>query len=111
MLACDCSHITCDEMAQKQPLLQQTIPQKSGIFGAVDAVDAVTMYSLFPRILSVNSVSEGKMSSAMHSVASHSAGVSTSHLNNPPEVRHLLLFSFLVFFSFHVMTHSFFLNS
>ncbi len=102
-------------MAQKQPFLQQKIPQESGIFGAVDAVDAVdavTMSnSLFPRILYVNSVSEGKMSSAMHSVASHSGGVSTSHLNNPPEVRHLLLFSFLVFFSFCVMTHSFFLIS
>ena len=96
-------------MAQKQPLLQQKIPQVSGIFGAEDAVDAVTMSnSLSPRILSVNSVSEGKMSSAMHSVASHSAGVSTSHLNNPPEVRHLLHF-FLLFFSFCVMTHSFFL--
>ena len=102
--------ITCDEMAQKQPLLQQKIPQVSGIFGAEDAVDAVTMSnSSSPRILSVNSVSGGKISSAMHSVSSHSAGVSTSHLNNPPEVRHLLLFSFMLFFSFCVMTHSFFL--
>ena len=60
-----------------------------------------------PRILSVNSVSEDKMPSSLPSMASHSAGVSTSQVNNPPEVRHLLFFPYCCPFDFlSLLTHS-----
>jgi hypothetical protein len=43
-------------------------------------------------IIPVSNVAEHNMSSSVSSAASHSAGLSASFHNNPPEVRHLLEF-------------------
>ena len=89
-------------MAQKQPSFQHKIAGQSG-FKKVDevvrtlplssSVSVPTMSnSSSCTILPVSNVAQQNMSSGVSSEATHSAGLSASIHNNPPEVRHQLVF-------------------
>jgi hypothetical protein len=94
-------------MAQKQPSFQHKIAGQSGFEKVDEVVQTLPLSSSFSEpttsksssstILPVSNVSEQNMSSVAvgSSEATHSAGLSASIHNNPPEVRHRLVFVFI----------------